>query len=49
MLCRAYACLPLVKYRDHCQLAPTDLQEWLPEQAAIPTRVHYKHRRGTNY
>ena len=49
MLCCPYAFLPPVKYRDHCQLAPTNLQEGLQEQAAIPTRVHYKHRWGPNY
>ena len=31
MLRRPWACLPPVKYRDHYQLAPTDLQEWLQE------------------
>ena len=41
MLCRTYACLAPVKYRDHCPVATTNLQEWLQEQAAIPTWVHY--------
>ena len=49
MLRRPYAYLPPEQYRDHCQLAPTDLQEWSQEQAAIPVRVHYKHRWGPNY
>ena len=38
--------MPLVKYRGHCQLAPTNLQERLQEQAV---RVHYEHRWGPNY
>ena len=49
MLCRPYACLPPVKFRDHCQLAPTDLREWLQEQVAVPAGVHYEHRWGLNY
>ena len=32
MLRRPYTCLPPVKYRDYCQLAPTNLQEWLQER-----------------
>ena len=40
---RPYAYLPQVQYRNHCQLAATDLQEWLQEQPAVPARVHYKH------
>ena len=39
---------PYAYLRDHCQLAPTDLQEWLQEQAAVPARVHYGHRWGPN-
>ena len=46
ILRRPYAYLPPVRYLDHCQLAPTDLQEWLQEQAAVPARVHYEHRRS---
>ena len=49
MLCGPYICLPPVKYMDHCQLAPTDLQEWLREHAAIPAPVHYEHQWGLNY
>ena len=45
MLCRPYAFLPPVKYRDWCQLAPR-VQEWLQEQMAIPAMVHYEHRWG---
>ena len=41
MLRRPYTFLPPLKFRD--QLAPTNLQEWLQEQAAIPARVHNKH------
>ena len=48
MLCRPYAFLPRVKFQDRCQLAPTDLQEWLHEKAAIRARVHYEHRWGPN-
>ena len=40
---------PPMKFRDHCQLAPADLQEWVQERAAIPARVHYEHRWGPNY
>ena len=36
MLRRPHTFLPLVKFRDQCQLAPGDLQVWLPEQAATP-------------
>ena len=49
MLCRPYAFLPRVKFRDNCQLAPTDLQEWLQEEAAIPAWVHHEHRLGPDY
>ena len=41
-----YAYLTRVRYKDHCHLAPTDLQEWLQEQAAVPARVHLQHRWG---
>ena len=40
---------PRVRYQNHCQLAPTHLQEWLQEQAAVPARVHYEHSWGPNY
>ena len=48
MLRRPHACLPPVRYQDHWQLAPTDLQEWLQEQALVPAQVHYEHRWGPN-
>ena len=41
--CRPFAFLPAEKFRDHCQLAPSELQDWLHEHAAIPARVHYAH------
>ena len=43
MLHCPYAFLPLEKFHDHCQLAPSDLQEWLQEQATIVARVPYEH------
>ena len=46
---RPYAYLPPVQYRDNCHPAPTPLQEWLQEQAAITARVHYERRWGPNY
>ena len=49
MLHHPYAFLPPVKFRDHCQLAPTNLHEWLWERATIPTWVLYEHRWGENY
>ena len=49
MLRHQYAYLPPVQYRDHCQLAPADVQEWLQEQAAVPARVHYEHMWGPDY
>ena len=36
-----------MRYWDHRQLAPTDLQEGL--QAAVPARVHYEHQWVPNY
>ena len=49
MLCCPYAILPPLKLRDHCQLGPTNLQEWLQERVAIPAWVHYEHRWGRDY
>ena len=49
MLRRPYTFLPTQKFRDHCQLAPSDLEEWLYEQAAIPTWVQYEHQWASNY
>ena len=46
---RPYACLPPVKCWDYCQLAPTNLQDWLQEQATIPAWVHYEHQWEPNY
>ena len=46
MLCRPCAFLLPEKFRDHCQLAPTDLQDWFQEQAAVPARVQYEHQNG---
>ena len=46
MLRCPYACLVQVNFRDHWQLAPTELHEQLHEHAAIPGWVHYEHRLG---
>ena len=43
MLRHRYAYLPLVLYRDHCHLAPTDAQN------GCKSRRRYKHRRGPHY
>ena len=49
MLRHPYTYLPPVRYRDHCQLSLTYLQEWLRQQAVIPAGVHYEHAWGANY
>ena len=48
MLCCPYAFLPPMKFWDHCQVALTDLQVWIQEQAAIPAWVPYENRWGQN-
>ena len=39
-----YAFLPAAKFRERMQLAPSDLQGWLQEQAAVPAQVQYEHQ-----
>ena len=41
-----FSFLPLVAYRDQCQLCPTALHDWLQEQASIPAQVGHEARWG---
>ena len=49
LLRRPFSFLPLVTYRDQCQLSPTALSGWLQDQASIPARAGYEARWGVNY
>ena len=49
LLRRLFSFLPLVTYRDQCQLSPTAPSDWLREQASIPVRVGYEARWAANY
>ena len=46
---RPYSFLPLVPYRDQCQLSPTALSDWLQDRAAIPVQAGCEARWGVNY
>ena len=41
---RPYTDLPPIRYRNHCKLPPTYLQQSLREKAALPARMRYEHR-----
>ena len=49
LLRHPFSFLPLVAYRDQCQLSPMALHDWLQEQASIPAQVGYEARWGANY
>ena len=49
LLRRPFSFLPPVAYRDHCQLSPTALSDWLQDHASVPARVGYEARWGANY
>ena len=41
---RPFSFLPLVTYRDQCQLSPTALGDWLQDRASIPAQAGYEAR-----
>ena len=49
MLRRRFSFMPVEKFRDHYQLALSDLQDWLQAQAAIRAQVRYEHLWGDWY
>ena len=49
LLRRPFSFLPPVAYRNQCQVSPTELGDWLQDQASIPAWVGYEARWGVNY
>ena len=49
LLRHPYSFIPLVPYRDQCQLSPTALSNWLQDRASIPAQAAYEARWGVNY